>query len=166
MACLFILIMGFSSISPIYQVILMASVYLRRCCVPFETVSSFLLHPRLSFSPNHASPDLYVFSHVLWSYNFHHAAHSSVDIQLEKPLCTCKAIWATLQVLELSQGGIQGLSTDQAPLRCRLQRIKDLLITKGGSCANVLLPLFPRASLIGILIRTRDFRRKGINSKQ
>lgn len=154
--------MGFISITPIYQIFLMASVYLRRCCVPFERVSSFLLHPRPSFSPNHTSPDLYVFSHMLWSYNFHHAAHSSVDIQFGKAPVYLQSHMGNTS----GPGVVQGLSTDQAPLRCRRQRIKDLFITKGGSCANVLLPLFPCASLIGIFIRTRDFRRKGINSKQ
>lgn len=49
------------------SIFFMASVLLRRSCVHFEAASSSLSHRRLSFSPNHTSPDLCVLSHVMWS---------------------------------------------------------------------------------------------------
>ena len=57
--------------------------YLRRSCVPLNQLLRELPHPSCTpdSSPNHAYPDLCVFSHVMWSWNFHHAVHSAVDIQ-------------------------------------------------------------------------------------
>lgn len=52
----------------------------------FEAASSSVSHPRPLFSPNHAPPGLYVFSRVRWSWNSHHAAHSSADTQFGKAL--------------------------------------------------------------------------------
>lgn len=131
----------------------MASVLFKKDLCALEVASSFLSHPRLSFSPSHASPGLCVFSHVMWSWNFYHAAHSSVDIQFGNvPAYVQSHVGNSLGPGVFPGRNPRLVYRSGTPVVQTREKFRICLSQETRSCANVLPPLFPRDAVIRIFI--------------
>lgn len=131
----------------------MASVLFKKDLCALDVASSFLSLPRLSFSPSHASPGLCVFSHVMWSWNFYHAAHSSVDIHFgHVPVYVQSHVGNSLGPGVFPREESKACLQIRHPCGADEEKFRICLSQETRSCANVLPPLFPHGAVIRIFI--------------
>lgn len=130
----------------------------------FEGASSSLLHPRLFPKPCISRPLCLLSCDVV--LEFPPCCSFCCGHSVWKHHCVCaKPCGQHFRSWSCPREGSRAFVQLRHPCDVDHQELRICLSQETRSCTKVLLLFFPHGASTGIFIRTKDFKRKGINSK-